>query len=457
MIEWLLLAAAVLLVVTCGVFVAAEFAFVTVDRSTVDRAVATNQRGAEGLSKALESLSTQLSASQLGITVTNLAIGFLAEPAIAALLERPLGRIGLPETTVPVVAVALGFVLANVVTMVIGELVPKNLAIAAPLRVSLATTTFMRVFATIFRIPIKLFNGAANAIVRRLGIEPQEELRSARSPEEIASLVRRSAQEGTLGHETADLIERSITFGTRTADDVMTPRVRVQTLDAREPVAAIVEAARHTGHSRFPVVDDSADTVVGMVHVKHALAVPWSDRGSVPIRTVMAEPTLAPTTLELDPLLALLLGEGLQLAVVIDEYGGTAGLVTLEDVVEEIVGDILDEHDRLQAKGRRLSDGDWLLSGLLRPDEVTELTRVPLPEGQFSDTLAGLLVERLGRLAGAGDRVELTVPTGRLGDHGESEEVRVSLGVERLDGRRVDRVRLHVDPVESEPGKGLRR
>jgi len=445
-IDILLLVLALVLVAACGVFVAAEFSFVTVDRATVDRAVAAGDRGADGLQKALKSLSTQLSGAQVGITLTNLVIGFLADRSIASLLKGVL--VGLPPAVAEVISLLVALVLLNVLTMVYGELVPKNLAIASPLKVGIATQGFNRAFTTVMYGPIRVLNGAANAVVRLLGMEPQEELRSVRSPEEIASLVRKSAKEGVMDDDTADLVERSILFGSRTASDIMTPRVRMRTVKATDPVSSVIEATRQTGHSRFPVIGEDADEVVGVAHVKHAVAIPVQDRDSRRVASIARRPLQAPGSLELDPLLALLRGEGgMQMAVVVDEYGGTDGVVTMEDLVEEIVGEISDEHDRLANQGQLLRDGSWSLSGLLRPDEVLGLTGIRLPEGEHYDTIAGLFLTEYGSLPQKGARVEVALP--RLidldGDGPEEVgETIAELTVQRLDGRRIDRLLLTV-------------
>ncbi|HET6652937.1 MAG TPA: hemolysin family protein [Nocardioides sp.] len=428
------------LIVACGIFVAAEFAFVTVDRASVDRAAEAGDRGARGVQSALKGLSTQLSGAQVGITLTNLVIGYLAEPAIAQLVDDPLAAAGLPASWVRPVSVGIGLGLATVLTMLFGELVPKNLAIARPLGTAKATQAFQRGFTAAMKLPIAVLNGSANAIVRRLGIEPQEELRSARNSDELASLVRRSASQGTLDAGTARLMERSVTFADRMAGEIMTPRVRMDSVRTDAPVAAVVEAARRTGHSRFPVVLGGDDDVVGAVHVKNAVAVPADRRGTVPVSSVMVEPTVVPESLRLDPLLALLKEEGFQMAVVVDEYGGTAGVVTLEDVVEEIVGDIADEHDRLGSSARRRRDGSVSVSGMLRPDEVESATGVELPEHEDYDTVAGLIMQRLGRMAAPGDAVVVPLPR-HADDEGDSLPPQVAeLRVERLDGLRIDRV-----------------
>ncbi|HEX6248427.1 MAG TPA: hemolysin family protein [Nocardioidaceae bacterium] len=450
MTELLLLAVSLALVLACGVFVAAEFAFVTVDRSAVEREAQAGNRAAVGVQAGLRTLSTQLSGAQVGITVTNLAIGFLAEPSIAQLVDGPLEAAGLPDSSLRPVSIAIGMTLATTVTMVFGELVPKNLAIARPLATAKATQVFQRGFTTAMHYPIRVLNGSANAIVRRLGVEPQEELRSARTSAELASLIRRSALHGTLDVETADLMERSVTFARRTAGEIMTPRVHMDTVDVQDPVGSVIELARSTGHSRFPVVSRENDNVVGAVHVKNAVAVDVDGRRSTKVRSIMVEPTVVPETLRLDPLMVLLRNEGFQMAIVADEYGGTAGVVTLEDVVEEIVGDIADEHDPLGSRARRRRDGQWSLSGLLRPDEVAGVTGIHLPEHEDYDTIAGLFLQMLGRMPETGDQVVVPLPVKLDGAGDELPAEEAVITVERLDGLRIDRLMLTSRQAASE-------
>jgi CBS domain containing-hemolysin-like protein len=445
MTPWILLAIALLLIALCGLFVAAEFAFVTVDRNQVDRAAADGDAAAEGVQAALRSLSTQLSGAQVGITITNLGIGFLAEPAISDLIRDPLGELGVPDGAVGPVAITLGLTVSTFLTMLFGELVPKNLAIALPMATARATQLPMRLFTALNRIPIRVLNGSANAVVRRLGMEPQEELRSARSSTELASLIQRSAVVGTLDPDTAELMERSVEFGTRTAGEIMTPRVRTHSLEENDRASAVIELTRETGHSRFPVLDDE-DTVVGTVHVKHAVALPMHERSTTKVKHLMAKPIVVPDSLRLDPLMGLLRGEGFQLAVVLDEYGGHAGIVTLEDVIEEIVGDIADEHDPMGEEGQQRGDGSWSLSGLLRPDEVEDLTEVELPEGEDYDTIAGLVLKVLGRIPAVGDMAEVLVPD--TTDPDVPRQRLAVLTVEEMDGLRVDRVTLRMIPAD---------
>ncbi len=436
MTEVLFIVLSIALIVACGAFVAAEFALLTVDRASVEREAEAGDRQAAGVLGALRSLSTQLSAAQVGITVTNLLIGFLAEPSIARLVDGPLESAGLPEGAVTGVAVVIALVLATGLTMVFGELVPKNLAIARPMATARAVQGFQRGFTTIAGPLVRALNGAANRILRRIGIEPIEELPSARSPEELTSLVERSAQQGTLAVETATLVRRSLAFGDRRAADVMTPRARMHALHRDAPVSAVLEAARATGRSRFPVIVDDNDAVIGVAHLKHAVTVPHERRSEVPLASIMRDPVLVPSSVELDPLLEQLRHGGLQIAIVVDEFGTVDGVVTLEDLIEEIVGEVRDEHDPAEERAREEADGSWSLSGLLRPDEAGEIVGVELPEDEEYETLGGLVTTRLGRMPGTGDAVRLAT----LDANREPRDV--TLTVTRLDGLRVDRVRL---------------
>lgn len=442
-IEVLLLLVAALLIVACGAFVAAEFAFLTVNRPDVAAAAAVGDRKAIGVLAALKSLSTQLSGAQVGITITNLTIGFIAQPSIAALVEGPLTGAGLSEGAAVTVSVILALVLATGLTMIFGELVPKNLAISRPLATARSVQGFMRGFTKSTAYLIRFFNGTANAILRMFGISPTEELASARSAEELAELVRHSAVKGTLAPETAEWVQRTLAFGDRRARDVMTHRGQMTTLSEQAPVSVLIDTAKQTGHSRFPVVaaSDGDGAVVGIAHVRQALEVPFDDRATVPVTQVMTTPVLLPDTIELDDLLDTLSRGNLQIAVLIDEFGDVAGLVTLEDLVEEIVGDVRDEHDTAEASPYRDPDGSWLVPGTIRPDEATDLVDIPIPESEDYDTLAGLMVVQLGRLARVGDRV--TVPTA---DSPGREPGTIELVVTAMDEHRIDRIRLTPTP-----------
>lgn len=428
MTEWLLLLAAVLLTVLTGFFVAAEFSLTTVDRGQARQAADEGRRGAAGVVQALQGLSTQLSAAQLGITLTTLLVGYLAEPAIGGLLDGPLTSLGLNEGTATAVAVAVGIALATTLQMLLGELGPKNLAIASPLAVASFVAPGMRAFTAVAGVLVRALQTLANAIVRRLGFEPREELDDARGAGELAAVARRSAEEGDLSPTAARLLDRSLGLRDKLATDVMTPRTRLVSLPETATAADVIQAAVTSGNSRFPVWRRDLDDVTGLVHVKQAVAVPEADRGT---RTAgeLARPVLAvPSSLHLDPLLDLLREEGLQLALVVDEWGATHGIVSLEDIVEELVGEIADETDRPLRQLRRRGEDGWAVSGLLRPDEVRERTGIAVPEGRY-ETVAGFVTQRLARLPVAGDTVDV-----------EGHRLTVT----RLDGRRV--AVLHADP-----------
>ena len=410
MIEVLLILGALALVAACGAFVAAEFAFVTVDRSTVERAAEEGDAGAQGVLAGLRSLSTQLSAAQVGITVTNLLIGFMAEPSIAALIDGPLeDALGISGDAARGVSVVIALTLATGATMVFGELVPKNLAIARPLATARAVQRFHRGFTAATRPIIAFLNGTANRILHRFGLEAQEELASARSAEELASLVGRSADQGTLEPGTASLLQRSLAFGERRAVDVMTPRAKMEAVQVDADLLTVLREARRTGRSRFPVIPGDNDTVVGIVHIKHAMSVAPEARATTEVREVMVDPVLVPSTMELDALLETLRRSGLHVAIVVDEFGTVDGLVTLEDLIEEIVGEVRDEYDPRDDSVRVEGPDVWSLSGLLRPDEATRAVGVIVPDGDDYETLGGLMSQLLNRMPEAGDSETLDV------------------------------------------------
>ncbi|CAN5814483.1 hemolysin family protein [soil metagenome] len=428
MIEWLLLGVVVLMVAANALFVAAEFSLVTVDRPLVEKAAWEGDTRARGILAALKILSTQLSGAQLGITVTSLVVGFIAEPSLAALLVGPLRSLGLADSA-PAIAFGTAFILATAFQMILGELVPKNLALARPYEVARTVAGPQRAFTAATRPLINFLNGSANRILRVIGVEPVEELASARSPQELLSLVQRSRSEGTLESNTAKLLIRSFKFGSLSANDVMVPRRRVRTLSVDSSISELVSLARSTGHSRFPVLGEGVDDPVGVVHIKQAIAAPFDERAVRRVGEVMIPPVLVLESTNLDQLLSVLRGRGLQMAIVVDEYGGTAGIVTLEDLIEEIVGEIVDEHDRTNLHAHRRPDGVWSLSGLLRPDEAWELTGLAFPESDDYDTLGGLMAGELGKIPKVGSVAALIL-----------EDIPVVLTVQRMDGFRVDRL-----------------
>lgn len=437
MTEVLLLLVAILLSLACGAFVAAEFSLTTVERGELERAAERGERGAPGALKAARNLTFQLSGAQLGITVTNLVVGMLAEPSIAKLLAGPFRAMGLSAGTASTVALVLGTALSTVFLMVVGELVPKNWAISAPLTMAKRVGNPQRWFSAVFRPFITHLNNTANRVVRRFGIEPAEELASARGPQELAALARHSAKQGALEPDTAELFVRTLNLADLTAENVMTPRVQVIALEAQATCADVANATRATGLSRFPVYRGNLDSVVGVAHIKDVLAVPAEQRRHRRVSQVMREPLMVPESLTVDRLLDRLGGKR-TMAVVIDEYGGTAGVATLEDIVEEVVGEVRDEHDPHETpdlapagadeQGRALYSAD----GYARTDQLARVG-LRMPEGPY-ETLAGLVATLLGRIPVTGDTVQVAG---------------WRLDVVDATGRRAARVLLHA-PLDDE-------
>ncbi|NUP28845.1 MAG: HlyC/CorC family transporter, partial [Nocardia sp.] len=258
-------------------------------------------------------------------------------------------------------------------------------------------------------------------------------------PQELGSLVRTSAQHGALDQRTAQLLDRSLQFGERSAEELMTPRVKIEALDRTDTVGDLLAAAARTGFSRFPVIDGDLDNTLGIVHVKQAFTHPAPTRAGVGLAQIAQPVPVVPASLDGDEVLERVRADGMQVALVVDEYGGTAGLVTMEDIIEEILGDVRDEHDEEERDVRRVSDG-WDCSGLLRIDEVTRATGYIAPEGEY-ETLGGLVLTRLGRIPVTGDTVVLPPRRGHDRRHSDGQAGWLAR-VERMDGRRIDRVRL---------------
>ncbi|MDT0308848.1 hemolysin family protein [Streptomyces sp. DSM 44917] len=410
MTQVLLLLLAVGLTLACAVFVAAEFSLTTVERGELERAAAAGEAGAGGALKAARALTFQLSGAQLGITVTSLVIGMLAEPSLAALLRGPLRAAGVPESAASSAALAVGVALSTVLLMVIGELVPKNWAIARPLRVARAVAGPQRAFTAAFAPLIRHLNETANRLVRAGGLEPTEELASARTPQELVALARHSAEEGVLPSDSAELFLRTLHLAELTAQSVMTPRVDVHALPASATAGRAAELTRATGLSRFPVYEGSLDEVRGVVHIKDVLALEEGARGATPVARLAREPVRVPASLPVDELLERLRGSG-SMAVVVDEYGGTAGVATLEDIVEEVVGEVRDEHDPEESPGlARRGARVWEADGGVRRDRLAAIG-LPVPDGPY-ETVAGLVAAELARIPARGD--EVTVGGWRL-------------------------------------------
>lgn len=422
------------LTVGTGLFVASEFALVNLDRHDLEKRQEAGEKRLAPTIGALRITSTHLSSAQLGITLTTLLTGYTFEPAVSSLLQDPLTGAGVPEGAVSGIGAVVGVVLATLFSMVVGELVPKNFALAVPLATAKVVVPFQVGFTMAFKPAVVLLNNTANGLIRAMGVEPKEELSGARSADELTYLIRHSASAGFLEAADATLLDRSLRIAERDAADLMTPRTRMTSVGLGDTAARIIAVSAASGHSRLPVTHGGPDDIVGVVHVKQAFAVDLAARSTTPAADLMVEPARVPETLGALVLLELLRGQGLQLAVVTDEYGGTAGIVTIEDLVEELIGELEDEHDRYQStltrRGRSFTfDATW------RPDELSARAGVDVPEGEDWDTVAGFLAARLERIPEPGD--EVVIDSGVL-------------RVDRADGHRVSRVQF----VPSDPGPG---
>jgi CBS domain containing-hemolysin-like protein len=408
------------------VFVAAEFGLVAVDRARLDQRADAGDRRARTARQLVRHLPFALGGAQLGITLTTLVLGFLAQPVLAGLFQPALQPF-LGEAASWSVALTLALTLATTASMVLGELIPKSLAIAEPEKAAVAMARPLQLFSTTFRPLIWLLNRAANRIVRALGIEPQEELSSVRSLPELALLFQASADEGVLAGNASALLTRSVRFGQKSAADVLVPRVALKAVQAEATAADLVALAAATGYSRFPVYGADLDDIVGVVHVKAVHAVPVEERPLAPVSRLMAEAVVVPESRFLHDVLRDIRRSRHHLLVVVDEYGGTAGILTLEDVLEEIVGEIDDEYDLLTPRLEvEESAGTYVLSGSLHPDEVRDAIGFEVPPGEY-ETLAGFVLDRLGHIPEAGERFDY--------DGWDFE-------VADLDRRRVTRVRV---------------
>jgi CBS domain containing-hemolysin-like protein len=424
--HWLLIALGVVLTLGSALFVASEFSLVNLERTDLEARQARGEKGLSNSIKALKETRRHLSGAQLGVTVTTMLTGYLAEPAVEALLSPALLGAGLSEGAASATSAILTMVIATLFSSLFGELIPKKLALTNPIGVNRFVIPFQLAFSWAFSWMIAGLMAIGNAAVRAIGIEPREEISSSRTADELTSLVRRAASLGALDQQTATLLTKTLALNQLAAADIMTPRPRMHVIEAEDSVARVIELCNQTGHSRFPVIDGSSDDVVGVVHVKQAAAVPRSKRAEVPATAIMVEAERVPETMPLETLMGLLRSKGLQLAIVVDEYGGTAGLATLEDLVEELVGELADEHDRHRVGVRRGPAGSIIFPGLMRPDELRELA-IKIPENGAYETVGGYLMSALAKIPATGDTLEIEGGT---------------LRVERMDGRRVDRVRF---------------
>lgn len=442
----------VLLTVATGYFVAQEFAYVSVDRTRLRQLA---DEGDAAAARALDitgRLSFTLSGAQFGITVTALLVGYAGEPLIGTGLAELLGVTGLPYAARLSIAVLLVLVLSTVLQMVIGELAPKNLAIARTIPLARALSRSTLVYLAVAGPVIRFFDAASNRLLRHLGIEPVAELAAGATTEDLEHLIKASRRGGVLDDGLSRLLDRGLAFRGLTAEQVMTPRVRVVTISADAPVSEVLALIASSGQSRFPVLAADADDVVGVVGLAELLPVRRALRATTTVGSIVSPPVVIPSTLSLPSALETLRTQRRQLAVVIDEHGGFDGVISFEDIAEEVVGDILDEGD---AVALELGPSRLTFAARLRLDEAEAATGIRLPRGQGYDTVGGLVLARLGRMAVVGDRVEVDEERdpSALVEDGETPR-RVVIQVDDVDRHVPSTVTLvPIDPIPAAAGE----
>jgi CBS domain containing-hemolysin-like protein len=391
-----------------GYFVAQEFAYMAVDRGRLRQLAETGDKPAQRALQVTQKLSFMLSGAQFGITVTALLVGYVAEPLLGTGLADLLGLTGLNRAAALSLSLSVSLVFATVVQMVLGELLPKNFAIAKPVPLARALSGSTLVYLKIAGPLIRLFDAAANRLLRAVGIEPVEKLPQGATPEDLERIFGQAGAQGHLDPELTQLLDRGLDFRGLVAEQAMTPRVAVRTIHADEPASRVVELL-DTGFSRFPVVRTDLDDLVGVVGLAEVLTIEPEQRPHTPVKQIAAPAVMVPATLPLPAVLERLRAEHRQLACVVDEFGGFAGVVTLEDLAEELVGEIHDEDDPVEDTIERRGEGAWLVPGRARVDEIADATGIALPEHEDYDTVSGLVLLHLGRVPQVGDEVELLV------------------------------------------------
>ena len=444
------LAFIVALTAATGYFVAQEFAYVAVDRNRLRAMAGTGDAAAARALRVTSRVSFMLSGAQLGITVTALLAGYVAEPYLGQGLAALLDGAGVPTAISLSLSVAAALIFATTVQMVLGELAPKNLAIAKPEALARALSRSTLMYLAAAGPLIGLFDAASNRLLRAVGIEPVEELPQGATPEDLDRIIATSRAEGLLDPDTSRLLERALDFRIRTAGEAMIPRVDVVAVRPGDPATRIVDLL-DTGHSRFPVVD--VDEVVGVVAVADVVDIEPAARGSVDVESLSTEPLLVPETLPLPAVLDRLRTEHRQLACVIDEFGGFAGVIGLEDIAEELVGDIRDVDDPPAPDAVRQPDGSWLLPARWRLDEVTDAVGIVLPKADEFHTVSGLVLHRLGRIPEPGDTVVVDLPDEIDEDGAAIPRGRAVLRVETVRRHVPDGVRLVHQPAQAEAAR----
>jgi len=402
--------AVILLTAATGYFVAQEFAYVAADRATLEQAAESGDTSAKRALKVIGRVSFMLSGAQLGITMTTLVVGFIAKPALAELIEPLLRAAGVPPGATGAIALGTGFALATLIQMLLGELFPKNLALARAESIARALSASTLVYLAVFGPIIRLFDRAAERLLRAVGVEPVETTHSGATLEELGEIIGRSYSAGLLPADLSGVLERALSFGDRTADEVMVPRPEVRGLPGDATVAELVELIAETGHTSYPVYGQDVDDVVGVAGAREVADDTLSSR--TPIRRIARKPLLVAGSQPLYGVIEQMRETGEEFACVVDEYGGLAGILTFEDIAEELVGEITDETDAAEAAPTAAADGSWVVDAGMRIDEVGRLTGLDLPEGDAYDTLGGLVMARLRRLPSPGDRLSIGLDDG---------------------------------------------
>ncbi|WP_159943454.1 MULTISPECIES: hemolysin family protein [unclassified Nocardiopsis] len=398
-----------LITVATGYFVAQEFGYMAVDRSRLRARAAAGDSGAARALDITGRTSFMLSGAQLGITVTGLLVGYVAEPMIGRGVGELLGGVGVPTGTGVAVGTVLALLFSTVVQMVFGELFPKNLAIARPEPVARWLALSTRLYLRLFGPVIWLFDQAAILLLKAVRIEPVEDVQHAATPRDLESIIAESRESGDLPAELSALLDRTLDFHDRTAGHAMIPRPEVTTVEEGEPVSRVVELMA-SDHSRFPVLGEGVDDIVGVICLRDVLALGDRDLSGIRVSEVARETVMVPASLPLPVLLDRLREAGEEFACVVDEYGGLAGVVTTEDLAEELVGEIADEHTPEEESPALLEgEGSYLVPGALHIDEVERLIGHDLPEGDY-ETVGGLVIHELHRLPEVGDRTEIRLP-----------------------------------------------
>ncbi len=400
------LAAVVLLVAANAFFVAAEFALVASRRTRIDAMIRQGDARARTVKQALQSLDRYISGTQLGITLASLGLGWIGKPAVAGTIERVFA--GLPEPVDVIathgVAAIIAFMIITFLHIVLGELAPKAIALLHPEQTSRWVAQPLILFTIATNPFIWILNGTANAILKLLGARPPTELERVHSPEEIMMLVEQSRKTGTLGAQDARMIEGVFEFTEKNARDVMTPRTAIVGLPVDATLDAAADAVANAGRSRYPVYRETLDDVVGTVHAKAVLAGLRRDPQAA-VETVMRPTFFVPGTREVEDVLADMKRQKVHMAIVLDEFGGTAGLVTMEDLIEEIVGQIYDEYDRPpDAAAAPAADAAPVFAGSTEIRDVNEALGLALDDSNYT-TIGGLVFGMLGRLPAVGDKV----------------------------------------------------